>query len=307
MEPVGVHLKGNDSFLPIDEKPSLKVKFNWRLPNLDLLGMQEIALDNMSSDASMMHERLAYRLFREAGLPAARANHATVSINGDDRGLYTLVENEDDEFLGLRYADPSGSMWEFADVEFQDIFIDWFEIETGSDDRTALRAISGAMLALDRYQAASPYVDWRQFVDFTAACAVVGQYDSYPWRSPGDDVHLYFDPADGKMEIIPHGLDETFVRDTRDVFDAPGLLMQACLADPGCADDYRASLWDLQGVAESFDLHAFAQRVQHEIQPFVEADPRRPYSRTEVHTAQDDTLSFIDHRHDELVNQIGRP
>ncbi len=306
LEPVGIRLKGNNSFLPIDEKPSLKLKFDRVLPGLTLLGLREVALDNMSTDPSMMAERVSYRLFREHGLPASRANHATVRINGEDRGLYTLVENVDDEFLALRYPDPGGAMWELADVEFERRDVDDFENESGPDDRAALEGIAEALDGPDPVAEAGRFVDWPQFVDFVAACAVVGQFDSYPWRSPGDDVHLYFDPLDGLMDTVPHGMDETFARPTRDVFDADGLLIRACLADPACSDDYEASLLEVQDTSERIDLLGYAATVRGEIAALAEADPRRPYTRSEIEDAQDELLDFVADRRDELSNQIRR-
>ena len=41
----------------------------------------------------MMHERMAYWVARQAGgIPASRANHAQLTINGQPYGLYTNVE-----------------------------------------------------------------------------------------------------------------------------------------------------------------------------------------------------------------------
>jgi spore coat protein CotH len=308
-EPVGIRLKGQNSFLPIDEKPSLKVKLDEYVDGLDLLGLEEIAFDNMSTDFSMMHERVSYRLFREVGVPAARANHAVIRVNGEDRGLYTMVENVDEDLLELWYPDSSGVMWELADVEFTDVYVDWFELESGPDDRAALQAIADALELGGKaaYDAAADWVDWDQFVDFVAAAAVAGQFDCYPWRSPGDDAHLYFDPADGKMDFLPHGMDETFVRETRSVYDGSGLLFAACLADPGCADDYESSIWDAQAIAESIDLLGYAKEVRDQIEALAEDDPARPYTMADVEAGQDEMLDFIENRADQLSALIGGP
>jgi spore coat protein CotH len=305
-EPVGVRLKGENSFLPIDEKPSIKVKLDLFVDGLDLLGLEELTFDNMSGDRSMMHERVSYRLFRESGLAASRANHAAVRINGEDRGLYTLVENVDEELLELWYPDPTGSLWELHDVDFVDADVASFEAEHGSDDRAPLQAIADAIETFPplAYAAAEPWVDWDQFVRFVGAAVVVGQFDSYPWRTPGDDVHLYFDPADGRMDLLPHGMDETFSHG-HSAFDAGGLLFAACMANPGCADDYVDAVWDAQDVAEAMDLLGYAETVRDQIRPLAEADPARPYTMAEVEDEQDTMLAFIDDRADDLANDLG--
>lgn len=307
--PVGVRLKGDYSFRPIDEKPSLKVRLNRFVGPYSLLGLDQFTLDNMASDPSMMSERIGYRLFREQGLTASRANHAVVRINGDDRGLYTLVETVDEELLALWYPDPTGALWELSDVDFADNYIDRFEPESGSDDRATLQAIADAIASggPECYDAADPWVDWTQLVDYTATAVVVGQFDSYPWRTPGDDVHIYFDPADGKMEIIPHGLDEAFVSDDHDVMAATGLLFQICAQNPACIEDYRTSIWDAQATSERIDLLGFANDVVTQIAALAEADPRREYPIEEVLDAQDDLVDFVENRHEHLALQIGEP
>jgi hypothetical protein len=303
-DPVGIRLKGHNSFEPIDAKPSLKVKLD-HVENWDLMGLENLTLDNMSSDKSMIRERLAYRLFRELGLPAARANHAVVRINGEDRGLYTLVETVNQDFLELWYPDATGPMWEAAGVEYTDVEIVDFEIESGVDDRAPLQAIADALELGDplAYDEAGRWVDWAQFVDFVATTLVIGQFDSYPWSTPGNDIHVYVDPADGLLDTVPHGMDETFDVDRYDPYSAVGLLFLTCMANPACAADYDASIWDAQDVAEQMDLLGYAEDVQAEIDELAYLDPRRPYTYEQVLNNQAKVLDFIASRR-EILSEL---
>ena len=90
--PVGVQLKGMQSFEPIDGKPSLHINIDKFAPAAAFFGLKDLTLNNMHSDFSMMHERIAYWVARQAGVPASRANHALVTVNGQSYGLYTNVE-----------------------------------------------------------------------------------------------------------------------------------------------------------------------------------------------------------------------
>jgi hypothetical protein len=303
-DPVGIRLKGNNSFEPIDAKPSLKVKLD-HVENWDLMGLENLTFDNMSSDKSMIRERLAYRVFRELGLPAARANHAVVRINGEDRGLYTLVETVNHDFLELWYPDATGSLWEAAGVEYVDEEIVDFEIESGVDDRAPLQAVADALELGDplAYDEAGYWVDWPQFVDFVATTLVVGQFDSYPWSTPGNDMHVYVDPADGLLDTVPHGMDETFEDDRYDPYSGVGLLFLTCMANPACVDDYDASIWDAQAVAEQIDLLGYAEEVQAEIDAMAYLDPRRPYTYEQVLTNQARVLDFIASRR-EILSEL---
>ena len=102
-ENVGVRTKGQNSWRPINEKPSLKVKLDWK-EDQKLYGLEEITLNAMNDDSTMMHERLAYRFYREAGIPAARATHAWVVINDEPYGLYTHIETVDRDFIRRRLS-----------------------------------------------------------------------------------------------------------------------------------------------------------------------------------------------------------
>lgn len=308
--PVGVRLKGQNSFLPVDEKPSLKIKLDAYVPGMNLLGLEELTLNNMRSDTSMMHERVAYRMFREAGVPASRAGHALVSINGESRGLYAHVETVDENLLAQWYPDL-GSMWELWDTDFREAWIPDFQHEEGVDDRTALYATADALEIADdhnQWLATAQHVDGDQFLDFTAVSAIVGQFDSYPWRSPGDDCHVYQDVASGLLQFLPHGTDETF-SDPRFDFtddDGTGLVLDSCLDDEElCEPAYLERLWEIQVLSEEVDLIGYAQRVRAQIEPYVRDDTYRPYSLDAVHQEQDDMLSFLRNRPHRLEELVG--
>lgn len=52
--PVGVHLKGMQSWEPIDHKPSLHVNIDKFVPAASFFGLKDLTLNNMHSDYSMM-------------------------------------------------------------------------------------------------------------------------------------------------------------------------------------------------------------------------------------------------------------
>lgn len=54
-------------------------------------------------------ERLAYDVFRAAGLPAPRCNNAVVYVNGAYYGVYVNVEAEDKTLLRRWFASAEGN------------------------------------------------------------------------------------------------------------------------------------------------------------------------------------------------------
>ena len=84
---------------------SLKLSFNEYDPEGRFYGLKKLNFHSMNNDPTKLRERLAYWLFRQYGVPAPRAVHATLSVNGEDLGLYDLVEQVDGRFTRHRFLD----------------------------------------------------------------------------------------------------------------------------------------------------------------------------------------------------------
>lgn len=296
-EPVGVRVKGENSFQPIDAKPSLKIDFD-RFAPLSLLGLEGLTLNNMDDDPSKLHERVAYRLYREFGVPAARATHAWVLLNGLDYGLYTHVEDVDQNLAEHWFADPGGMMVEVHDVDFEPPFTpDDFSHEFGPWDPTNLEGVFAAVSYLDpdvALLALEDHMSIDSWVDYWAVSAVVGQYDSYPYGNPGDDTHLYDDPTTGVLHWLPHGVDETFSDPSRDPRSGiNGEVGRVCLAAPECADLFAARVLDAQATAELIDLAGYVDRIRAQIEPMVLADTREPHDDATIFASQQAVHDFV--------------
>ncbi|MCP4917775.1 MAG: hypothetical protein GY913_12750 [Proteobacteria bacterium] len=307
-EPVGVRLKGENSFLPVDEKPSLKIKFD-KYVNLSFGDVSELTLNNMSNDYSMMHERVAYRMMREAGVPSVRCSHAELTLNDDDYGTYAVLENVDRDMMKRWVDDPDkqGIMFEVWDVDFYDQYISSFQLEFGEDDRTHLQGVADALEGSGQgsIDDASVYLDYDQFIWFYAVETIIGQYDSYPFANPGDDAHVYVDPGQDRLVWLPHGMDETFYSPDRDPTSVNGIIAKRCLNVNACKQKYYDAVWEAQTIAEEIDLHSYASEVRDQITPMVEDDPNRPYSMDYVEYYQDVMIDFIGDREADLVPFIG--
>jgi hypothetical protein len=64
-----------------------------------LAGMTCVNLKSMYNDPSQMREALAWRLFRQAGVPAARHTYAKLAFDATYYGLYSVIEQVDKRFL----------------------------------------------------------------------------------------------------------------------------------------------------------------------------------------------------------------
>lgn len=90
-------------------KLSMKLRFDEYVAGQRFAGLKRINFHAMMRDASHMKDRLGYGLFRAAGVPAPRSAHARLIVNGEDLGVFALVEEIDGEFVEDHFRDVDGS------------------------------------------------------------------------------------------------------------------------------------------------------------------------------------------------------
>jgi len=97
-------------------KFSYKISFDEYQPGQRFHGLRKINLHSLIRDPSKLHERLAYRLFREMGIAAPRSSFAQVTVNGKVKGIYAVTEDAGDRlFTADRWPnDPQGRLYKQA-------------------------------------------------------------------------------------------------------------------------------------------------------------------------------------------------
>ncbi len=305
--PVGVRLKGQGSFQAIHDKPAFKVKFNEYVPGGRFSGVESLTLNNMVWDYSMMHERLAYAVYREAGVPSCRSNHAEVWVNGQLYGLYANTESTDQPMIARWFEDTGGSMFEGWDVDFYDHYISSFQLDWGVEDRTNLQGLADALEipGAAGLEAAEDHVDFEEFLRYWAVGAVVGQFDGYPYTSPGDDFQVYDDPTTGRLHFLPWGTDETFYYPDNSVSAIVGIVAARCSESPECLAAWRGQIGEVLDLTDQMDWVSLFDEVSAQIEPYSQADPRKPYSNSDVNTYQWVMRSMMEDRRAELEHQLG--
>ncbi len=308
--PVGVRLKGQNSFQPIDDKPSLRLKIDEYIDGQTFFGLKDLTLNNMIDDPSQMHERLAYTVAREAWLPASMANHLRLTINGESYGLYANVETVKKRMIGSWFEDNDGTLYEATDVDFAPQYVDSYEIVSGDEDRSLIAGLATALAMPDpdaALAAASQYVDLEHFQRFWAMESVVGQFDAFPYSLPGDDYYLYADPETHKLWFLPSGMDETFFAADFSPMQTQSILAARCHESPSCFQAYVDQTWDVMAVVESIDLEGERARVEAEIAPYVADDAKRHFTDAEITEGQTQLGYFIRGRRASLGNFLPPP
>lgn len=332
---VGIKIKGGcGSSRDLGGKASFKVDLEWddeAVPGCPgprrLLGQNHLTFNNGVQDSSASHERMAYSVFREAGLPTPRIAHVRLFVNDELWGLYQHVETVDRRFLSRWFASNDGMMYEgtyWCDLissnlpptddddsacltrEFSP---DPCSVPTpGADplDYALLRAMITEVEALPGggfYPAITTIFDFDRFLTTWAVESVIGHWDNYAF-SIKNNYRVYHDPTTGLWTLISTGLDQTFESDVSPWGDADGVLATRCLAEPDCEAAFAARLAEVNDRFEATDLAGRAEDIFTQISPYVLEDPRREYDFGTFQAQHQNLLGFIAARPDRIRDDL---
>ncbi|MBL6974851.1 MAG: CotH kinase family protein [Deltaproteobacteria bacterium] len=291
---IGVRLKGGLSFLPLPEKASFKLKFNKFDKGVRFLGLKNLTLNAMVDDPTMMRETLAYRLFRAFEVPAPRTGYARVRVNGEDFGLYVVVEAYDDVTMGRLFKDTE-HLYEGS----VDLFVgqvDQFEVDEG--DATDIADLIALAQAADGSHGNPWLDDMAGLLDVAAFVRLwvlenyIGHGDGYAEAS--NNYFLHSDSS-GLFTMLPWGTDRAFVSEPS--FPAgSSRLVSRCEGAPDCMSQYAAALTILAGVVDLLSMDQAVSDLESTIGTHVEADPLRPDTMMEHPAAVQALKTYLEDR-----------
>jgi spore coat protein H len=261
---IGLRFKGSlgtlescfeDDGTPRCSKMSMKLRFDQFLPEQRFAGLKRLNFNSMLYDDSLMHERLAYRVFREMGIVAPRAVHARLIINGEDHGLFTLVEDVDGRFTKSHFDDGDGNLYKEAWPSDADADVLAGALTTNEEvaNHSGILGFQAALLAAtpdEQPAVLERYVDVDQLLAYLAVDRTLVNWDGiaafycYDGFCENHNYFWYQDEAEARFRLIPWDLDNTFEQSplaaVPDVFDigtdcsALYMEMGRTLRAPGC-------------------------------------------------------------------------
>jgi hypothetical protein len=289
---VKVRLKGQKgSKRPIDDKPAFKIKL---APGDHFFGLDQLTLNNMVQDRTMLHEALGYQVYEAAGVKVPSTGYARVSLNGEPYGLYLNVETIDKNFLKRQFGDDQGILYEGAyGVDLRASDVDKFQLDEGKDPgRAKLRTLIRALDAPgdDVFYGTPPLVDTRSFLAMMAAGMLLEDWDNYYLSN---NYRIYWNPSASRWVFIPTGIDQTFGSNSTAVFGAKGLLFQKCLSSERCTQEYAAAMQDAADRFEGLGLLARMDALLAVIDAAAQEDPKKFYDAARMTRARDSMRNFI--------------
>ena len=225
---VAVRAKGNGSFQPVNRflKPSFKIDLNKYVKGQNLAGLSSINLHNNITEPSWMNEVLAFRLYRDAGVPAPRTAYAQVflSIPGGEQkkylGLYSVVENIDEDFMQSRFKVEGGTILKPATrIPFRFITRNWADYNQMYDPKTTLtdadkkRVMDFCELVTSGTDQQftsqiGDYVDLDAFAKYMAVVSWLANPDSV--LQAGQNYYVFMHPTTKRMAFLPWDQDHSW-------------------------------------------------------------------------------------------------
>ena len=225
---VAVRYKGNGTWMMSQAsiKRSMKVDLNEFVKGQKIAGISKLNFHNAVTDASWMNEVLSHALYREIGVPAPRTAYARVYVTVPGKhdkkylGLYSLVENIDDNFTDERFGTSKGALFKPVTPElFADLGDDWSKYKQTYDPKNdpssaqTQRIIEFAKVvshANDKefQNKVGEYLDLEQFAKFMAGTVWLSTLDSI--LAIGQNYYLYLEPKTRKFQFFPWDLDHSF-------------------------------------------------------------------------------------------------
>ncbi|MDX9904611.1 MAG: CotH kinase family protein [Bacteroidales bacterium] len=304
VDTVGFRLRGNTS--RSSQKKSFKVSFNTFTPGGKFYGVEKLNLNGEHNDPSVMRSKVMWDILRKWDIPAPRANHVRVYINGSYYGLYINVEHIDEEFAMSRFGNKDGNLFKClwpADLDYRGSDPESYKIWTGErwvyelktnleeNDFSDLAAFIGVLenssdevLTCDLDALFNVY----DYLKVMAAQIFCGDWDGYMYNK--NNFYLYHNTATGKFEYIPYDVDNTFGIDwfgidwaNRDIYgwqpggDQPRPLYDRLIHHPVFRQQF--SRYAEQLVSSTLDIDSLMQTIEARrsmIAPYVAIDPYYP-------------------------------
>jgi hypothetical protein len=223
---VGIRMRSSSSSQVNGNKKPFNVTMDAFVPDQDLYGFSTLNLNNGAVDPTLTRETISYRVMRDF-IPSPRTAYFRLHLNGTYWGLYILVEQPNKDFVRTWFSSDEGTRYKgdrpgAAAVNTSrlnwlgatpSLYFTSYEAKTP----THPNAWTDLVNVIDKLNNAPPATFKAQIeqvvnVDralwYLALMNLLINSDDY--MGAGHNYYMYFDPTDGRMNMIPWDLNESF-------------------------------------------------------------------------------------------------
>jgi spore coat protein H len=205
-------------------KLSLRFKFDAVDGAKRFYGLRRLNLHAMVGDLSYLRERLGYDLYRAAGVDSPRSGWAELWVDGEPRGLYSMVEQIDGQFAKSRWPeDGDGDLYKEAwpvstDPDYYRAHLENNESSAEPDALISLAKGLAEAAPGEQRDVLGRSMDEKQLLRYMAVDDALFNWDGvttfYADRSHNHNFYIYAPASTAKaspsLRLIPWDLDHTF-------------------------------------------------------------------------------------------------
>lgn len=214
---IGFRLRGNTS-LDADKK-SWKLDFNKFVKGQRFQGLEKLNLKGMHNDPTIVRSKLCWDLFRDYNIPAPRAAFTELFINGDNYGVFCMVEHIDEQFVDSRFGNDNGNLFKCtwpADLTWQGTNPNnyssyGYELKTNEVENNISDLIDFIYVLNNSTNLEcelSEIFNINSYLKCMAIDVFTGNWDGPLYNK--NNFYLYHNTQTGLFEYIPYDLDNTW-------------------------------------------------------------------------------------------------
>jgi spore coat protein CotH len=243
---IGIRLKGHISIdLSEDHSFPLKIDFNRYADKQSFDGLKKLNLNNNFNGPvlPMVRDFISYHAWGEFGVTAPRTSFARVFVNGEDLGIYTLVEQVDGGFIKRHFPEPYGDLYKPEQIsgtlEYKGPHISNYpDIGHKWPDESDHSSLLHALAVLDKGHAGDigAVFNIESILIYLAGNVALGSFDYYPVT--GHNYYLY-EEHPGRFSMLPWDMNGSLELMGPEICSPlQGLLSRKLLEDPALEARY---------------------------------------------------------------------
>lgn len=222
LDSVGVRYKGNSSYIASGSSPKkpLKIKFNEFVSGQKYYGIKVLNFSNGYGDPSFLREKISYDISQKY-MPSPRSAFAAITIGAEFIGLYTQVEQVNEQFLERVYQDKTLNLFKASDAgaslkytgKDATEYYNQLELKTNEDlnDWSGMVSFLNYINNTENELFCNTYTNYMNpdnVAPFLAFKMVMSHFDSY--IGSGRNFYLTQMNAAGYMSFVPWDLNLSF-------------------------------------------------------------------------------------------------
>ncbi len=332
---IGARYRGNTSFTGIGgssapTKKSLNIELDFGEPTADLMGYDTVNLNNAFGDETIFREALYFNVMRRYAV-CPRACLAQLYINGTNWGVYSFVQQQDDDLIKEWFPSNDGDRWRAPNMAGMggpgsssasgalgylgtnvSSYKSVYELKAGDATNAWQRLIhatyvlnnTATNLLRDEVENVLAVDRWLWFL---ALENLFADDDSY--FNKGADYMFYYEPESGRIHPVEHDGNESFVAGDVSLSPVSGAtasdrpVLRRLLSIPELRQRYLAHY--RTALHESFHPDAILPRIE-EFRALsidaVMADPKKNYTMLSYTNDLNSLKTWVQRRYTNLLS-----